>query len=208
MIVNALIRTICIPLALGLALVLSEPAAARVIINENTKYYTVSGKNGAEIYKQISAKGPRIRNKKGHYVATANISYKITNTKGYAWNKQCLIDSIDVVINVTYTIPKWVPGKGASPQLKSSWKSFIDSVWRHEKRHVAIAKDSAYELWRALKRVKGDLRMDCKDMAAPLKKRAEQVWKNYERKQERFDNSKYGDGGQTFGTHERLIHTQ
>lgn len=179
-------------------------AEAKVIIKESTKYYTVSGKTGAQIYKQLARKGPLIGRSKNHYIATATINFAIKNIDSYGWRDQCVIRNMDVVLTVVYRIPKWKRHKGASRELVSAWDEFIAHVWRHEKHHVKIAKDTAYELWRALKGVKGTRSKQCNDMLNPAKRRAETVYKRHALKQARFDASSYGDGGRQFRYDKRL----
>lgn len=183
---------------------LTVVAEAKVIINERTKYYTVSGKTGEQIYKQLLRKGPRIKGSKAHYIATATIGFEIRNIDGYEWGNQCVIRELDVVIDVVYRIPKWKRPKKVSRELGAAWDAFLAHIWRHERKHTAIAKDTAYELWRAVKGVKGDRRKKCKNMLTPAEKRAEKVYARYHKRQERFDASAFGDGGQQFRYDARL----
>ncbi|MEZ5811268.1 MAG: DUF922 domain-containing protein [Rhizobiaceae bacterium] len=189
---------ICLAMAAGIA-------EARVIIKESTKYYTVSGRNGEQIYNQLRRKGPRIGGSKGHYVATATISFAIRNIDAYGWRDQCVIRNMDVVLTVVYRIPKWNRPKGASRELTRAWEDFLSHVWRHEKQHVGIAKDTAYELWRALKGVKGTRSKQCKDMLKPAERRAKAIYKRHGQKQDRFDASSFGDGGRQFRYDRRLV---
>ncbi len=179
-------------------------AEAKVIIKEQTKHYRVSGKTGKQIYAQMRRKGPRIGRSKQHYIATATIKFRIDNIDGYEWGRQCVIRNLDVIVDVTYRIPKWKKPKGASTELVRAWDAFLAHVWRHEKKHAAIAKDSAYELWRAVKGVKGRLKNKCKNMADLAAKRAKRVYRRHDQKQDRFDASTFGDGGQQFRYDRRL----
>lgn len=181
---------------------------AKVIINERTKFYRVSGNTGEQIYQQMIRKGPRIGRSKEHFIATATIDFDIVNIEGYEWGKQCVIRDLDVVIDVVYRIPKWNRPKGASRELVKAWETFLAHIWRHERHHTKIAKDTAYELWRAIKGVKGTLSKDCEDMLKPAQKRAEQVYRRYNARQERFDASAFGDGGQQFRHDRRLRRTK
>lgn len=195
--------SILIATAIGGALV-SGPAKAKVIIKERTKYYRVSGKTGEQVYQQMLRKGPRIGRSKEHYIATATIDFAISRIDGYEWRNQCVIRDLDVVISVVYQIPKWTPPKGASQQLMRAWEGFVAHIWRHERRHTAIAKATAYELWRAIKGVKGTLSKKCDDMIVPAEQRAKRIYSRYHEKQDRFDASAFGDGGQQFRYDKRL----
>lgn len=187
-----------------LSVFVADIADAKVIIKERTKYYRVSGKTGEQIYNQMRRKGPRIGRSKDHYIATATIKFDIVNIDGYEWGKRCVIRDLDVIVDVVYRIPKWNKPKGASRELVAAWDTFLAHIWRHEKKHTAIAKSSAYELWRAVKGVKGTLSKDCKDMLEPAKKRAAKVYERYHKKQDRFDASAFGDGGKQFRHDRRL----
>ena len=195
---------ITVAIAISCLSMITAIAEAKVIIKERTKFYSVTGKTGDQIYRQMLRKGPRIGRSKEHYIATATINFEIVNIDGYEWGKQCVIRDLDVVIDVVYRIPKWKRPNNPSREVVSAWEAFLAHIWRHEKRHTAIAKDTAYELWRAVKGVKGSRSKDCKDMLKPAQKRAERVYIRYNKKQERFDASAFGDGGQQFRHDKRL----
>ena len=183
---------------------IADPASAKVIIKERTEYYRVSGKTGAQVYQQMRRNGPRIARSKDHYIATATINFSINNIDSYEWRNQCVIRNLDVVLNVVYRIPKWDRPKGVSRQLAGAWDNFLAHIWRHEKQHTRIAKETAYELWRAIKGVKGTLSRKCNDMIGPAERRARLIYTRYDQKQARFDASAFGDGGQQFRHDERL----
>ncbi len=197
-------QSFALALSVACLVSLTAIAEAKVIIKERTKFYSVSGKTGEQVYRQMLRKGPRIGHSKEHYIATATINFKIVNIDGYEWGTKCAIRDLDVVIDVLYRIPKWKRPKNPSRELVSAWETFIAHIWRHEKKHTAIAKGTAYELWRAVKGVKGDRKKKCKNMLKPAQKRAERVYTRYHKKQERFDASAFGDGGQQFRHDTRL----
>lgn len=195
-----------------LALVLLAPlaagdASAGVVIREKTSYYKVSGRTGAAIYDQIEKKGPRIRGRKEHFVATATFDFHFDakKIKAATFGSQCRVTAAEIVLTVTYRVPQWVDERQGSQTLQRAWKQFVDFVWQHEKRHTEIARDAAYQMIRALKSVRGDANRECAGITNGLDEKIAAIAKRHNKRQEDFDASPWGIGGKVFHFDHKLM---
>lgn len=184
--------------AAALLLAGAVEAAAGVSIRERTLYYDVSGKTGAEVYKQMARKGPSRSDGKGHFIARADISFDFGKVDAYQWGNQCRIREADVVVNIVYRMPRWSGEKSASPAMKRAWGSFLAHVWRHEKRHGEIAKDAGYQMLRLMKSLSGNVNKQCAGMKETFEQRLKDIVARHNQRQAAFDGSPWGDGGKAF----------
>ena len=197
------------PFLVGLCLaalfVTMSESFAKVTIAERTTYYSVSGRTGKDIYKQIVAKGPRLPGKKGTHVAKTTMSFKFRNIRVDVRGNRCVVLNLDVHVTAVYNLPRW-NGKG-SPKLQAAWKNFNDHVWRHEQRHRDIGLEFARRMESGAKALSGDARRGCagfEEAAQRLLARSS-AWHN--RKQAAFDASWFGDGGRQFKYDRALVAT-
>ncbi|MDP3895294.1 MAG: DUF922 domain-containing protein [Mesorhizobium sp.] len=187
----------------ALLLFVSE-SSAKVIVKENTVYYSVSGRTGQEIYGQMTRKGPKIPGHKDHKIAATTMVTDVMKLDGGVKGNQCVVTRADVSLKVTYRIPKWTGGKSASAATQKAWDAFLAHVWRHERRHAEIALEHARQLERGLLALRGDVRKDCKDMIAAAERLSKKTVESHHRKQDAFDASWFGDGGKQY-RHDRVL---
>ena len=174
------------------------PSEAKVHVTERTIYYTFGGRTGKQLYDLMARKGPRVPGERNHKVAVTQMEFGLRNLKGGLKGNRCVVLSADVHVKVTYRIPKWMGAGRASPKLRKAWQDFLAHIWRHEKRHMEIARDFAHDIERGLVRLKGDARRDCDGMLAAAEKMMLRSRTRHDRRQRGFDASWFGDGGQQF----------
>ena len=203
---TAKLAAFLIALAISVPLAIADAAAA-VVVREKTSYYKVSGLTGSAIYDQIEKKGPRIKGRKEHLVATASFDFNFDTKKFKASMSggQCRIVDAVIVLTVTYRMPQWVDDKRASPAVRRAWKQFVDFVWQHEKRHMEIARDAAHQMLRAVKSARGDARRECAGIEDGIEDKIAAILERHNRRQKEFDASPWGIGGQVFTYDNRLM---
>ena len=196
--------------ALVLGVLMTVPSlsdsAAKVTYGEKQIHYSVNGRSGQEIYSQIGKKGPRVSGQRDHKVATTTMTFDVRGVEAGIRGTRCLVTGVDVHVNVVYRIPKWT-GKG-SPALRKAWAAFEAHLWRHEKRHRDIGLEYARRVESDIRKLSGDVRRECAGMVDQAKRlaKASSAW--HDRKQQAFDATWFGDGGQQFKYDRALMATK
>lgn len=116
-------------------------AQAKVIINEKTTYYTVTGNSGRAINKSIKAYRI-VGSKKTNQIGVTHVVFATKNILTNYSGGKCGIKYVDVVVNINYILPKWKKTKLTSKQLNKNWNSFSKAVMDHEKVHGNIWKEA------------------------------------------------------------------
>jgi predicted secreted Zn-dependent protease len=162
------------------------PASADVIVREQTKYFPVDGSNGFELSRSM-LDGGRKRINMRHAIAATESSYSIGEADIAIKRGRCVVESIDVRVDLTYHFPRWTRQSQASAKLRRAWDQFYVELVRHEKQHGAIAKQGAAELERLLKRTSGTVAFGCNDFGAFAAMRLEAAARRIEQRQRAFD---------------------
>ena len=201
-------KTGCLILALLIAQIFplgGIDANARVVIKEKKSYYKVSGSNGREIFKSMLNNGPKLGGPKEHALATTEFKYDIENVDVEIRNGRCIPRSLDVVLSVKYTYPKWRGSKKAGKSTRSAWKKFEKSVIWHEGQHVKIAKQYAKDYEKALKKARLRTRDNCEKASFASVWRATRAALKHNRRQRLFDRRDLRPGGRGYEAQLTLI---
>jgi predicted secreted Zn-dependent protease len=83
------------------------------------------------------------------------------------------VASAQVTLDLKYHIPNWVNLGSPSAAVIDWWQDLIDHVWRHERRHGAIAREGADVLLEELKRA--PVSANCRALDADLVSRGQRV---------------------------------
>jgi len=160
-------------------------ANARVIVKESTKYYSVKGRNGQQIYRSIG-----LRSKRGsgiqHAIATTTSTISVDNVRTKIRGRRCVVVSADVRLKLVYRYPRW-RARGASRQVRRAWERFYAHAVRHEKQHGAISKKYAKRMHRELLRTTGRVSRNCSDFSRKASSKFQRLAKRLDREQLRFD---------------------
>ena len=114
-------------------------ANARLVIKENTKTYSVSGKTGKQVHARLGRSGPwKMRRK--HAIAATQRLLDFNNIKFARRGNKCVIVKMDIHLSLTYYYPRWTNKKLASKKLQKSWNRFLRELVRHEKVHGKLFK--------------------------------------------------------------------
>lgn len=162
------------------------PADARVIIKERTKYYSLRGNNGRQLYKSIGKRGPKGKNGR-HAIAQTRTKFAVKRIKTGIKGGRCVVKSADVIVDITYLIPRWNAGRKASPKIRAVWKKFQARAIRHENKHGDINKKFAKEVERELLGTRARVSSGCKNFGDRAMKRIGRLSKRAARRHRSFD---------------------
>ncbi len=183
-------------------------AKARVVVKETVSYYDVTGSTGKEIFKSMLDNGPRLGRLNEHALATTEYQYDVKNVNVEVRNGRCVPKSLDVVMSVAYTYPRWRSSRKAGRETRNAWKRFEKSVVWHEKQHVKIATEYANAYARALKRTRLRSSDNCTSGSFTSTWRASVAALKHNRKQRQFDRRDLSPGGRGYEAQLNLIKAQ
>lgn len=173
-------------LALAVFLLPVAAAEARVVVKERTKYYNVSGKTGAQLFKSISRRGPKVGSSR-HAIASMRSDLRVRNVKPGIRGSRCVIKSADIVLNITYTYPRWNGRKSARPAVRKAWDRFMAKAIQHEKKHGQIARRHARDVDRTLRGLRGRVSRQCADFGRGAERKLQRLAQSAVRRHQRFD---------------------
>ena len=183
---HTIVKRLLTAITLILAFTLVNSASARVIIKERTKFYTVSGKTGPQLFKSILRRGPKVRSV-GHAIASTRTDLRIRNVKTNVNRRECKVSSVDVIVNITYTLPRWRDNKRASAKVRNNWKKFNARVLKHEQTHGRISREYAREIEKKIKNTRARASRKCKDFGKRQLKSLARLRRAIDRRHARFD---------------------
>lgn len=123
---------------IGLA-AMATAACTTTASRVSTSYYTITGRTGAELDREISAKGPM----EGHALASTAIRFVPVNVSYDKTGGQCQFKQATFRIEANITLPRWRQNAAGDDDLKTAWE-FLERYARlHEQTHVAIAEKYA-----------------------------------------------------------------
>lgn len=176
----------------------TQETNARVIFKEKTRYYDVSGSNGAEIYRSMAINGPNHGGMAKEILASTQFTFAVENVNAEYRGHRCVIKSVDVIVGVTFTYPRWRNRRGASSQTRRAWNDFQRLAILHEKEHVKITRSFAESYERTLLRSRRTSASDCKSRSLGEKFRTSIAIKKHERLHKLFDKRDLRPGGAAY----------
>jgi predicted secreted Zn-dependent protease len=120
-------------------------------VNFTNQQYSIAGSSQAELSRQIRQFGP-VDDSGRRYAGYTKwhldwgVSH-LLNTTG------CHIETANVTLAITMTLPKWEIPKEVSPSLISKWNSYYLNLTEHENSHYKFAVDGANQLAAELSKV-------------------------------------------------------
>lgn len=169
---------------------------------EKVETYAISGKTGAELYRSIGEKGPKIR---GLVRTIAHTNFKLTWTRKYEPQADgaCTLVTAKPKLIITYTLPK--PAAKLPPEIRKNWETFISGLSAHEKVHGDIIVDmvKAIEATSVGFSVPAD--PDCRKIRTELTKRLAELSLAQRQRSRDFDKVEMSDGGNVHQLILRLV---
>ena len=169
-----------------LAVAYLQPAQAKIVISEKDRYFSVSGKNGKQIYTQIKRKRPAsLRNVRA--IAATHARYKFNRTKVGIRKNRCVVTKVDIRVSLTYYYPKWANTKSGSRSMQRKWRAFESELHRHEKTHGEIYREAAKFVDRELRKMSGRASLGCSRFHTSVKRKIKVMQKKMLDKHKKFD---------------------
>lgn len=169
------------------SLVLSGNVFAAEKINPPTiEFYEVHGKTARQIRAQMDKLGPldatEHRRYDGHTQWFIRFNYRTYNSGG-----NCTLQSFDVSLEGTMTLPRWNPPDGVRKQLVEEWQTFSAALRRHEDGHYEIARAAADEFAkRFAEQLSG---ATCKTLEDKINATADAILSAYRQKEVEYDQA-------------------
>lgn len=183
----------CVRLCFLLAALLALPLAAHAEWKpvEKIEPYAISGQSGAELYRSIGEKGPKL----GIARAIAYTNFKLTwGLRDYKpRGKDCVLTAGRPKLIVTYTLPK--PSGSLPPAVRKNWETFIAGVAAHEKVHGASMVQMVHDIQAATNGLTVADDPKCSKTRAEVVKRLDAISKARVLASRDFDRVEFGDGG-------------
>lgn len=183
---NTIAKRLLAAVTILLAFSLVNTASARVIIKERTKYYTVTGKTGQQVFKSIVRRGPKLR-LIGHAIATTTTKIRLRNIKPVVNKRECKIANVDVLVDITYRLPRWKGSRRASAKLRNNWNQFNAQVVKHEQTHGRISREYAREIEKKIKATRGRASRKCKNFGKRQLRSIKRLQRSIQKRHARFD---------------------
>ncbi|MEI8714389.1 DUF922 domain-containing protein [Mesorhizobium sp. M7A.F.Ca.US.006.04.2.1] len=183
----------CIRLCLSFAALLALPLTAHAEWKpvEKIEPYAISGQSGAELYRSIGEKGPKL----GIARAIAYTNFKLTwGLRDYKPSgKDCVLTAGRPKLIVTYTLPK--PSRSLPPAVQKNWDTFIAGVAAHEKVHGASMVQMVHDIQAATDGLTVADDPECSKTRAEVVKRLDAISKARVQASRDFDRIEFGNGG-------------
>ncbi len=111
------------------------PAAADTAQSIDYRYYTVSGRTPAEIYRSILDRGPRVAGEKAIATTTARA---IQNYSLAQQGSSCRVTDNQLSFRFTVQLPRPTNISALSPQDRALWQQFTAFLKAHELQHTKL----------------------------------------------------------------------
>ncbi len=176
--------------AAGSILISAVPAAAEIKVKTSTSYYSISGTDGKALNASMLSGGAK-RISLSHAVAATETEIKFGEPRIAVRDGKCIVEDVDVYLEIHYTYPKWVNRGRASRLMRERWDSFLGELVRHEKNHGAIALAGAKALEQELLKMNGNVAIGCANFGAFASMRLQNVIRKTAIAQRNFDRREY-----------------
>lgn len=163
-------------------------AGTRMSIVAHEQYYDIDGASAGALRDQIHRLGPRDGSgQAGDGLTVWNIeSTYVVAPSGDA----CVLRNVQVVLELTLTLPRWTPPSTAAPHLLESWRTYLQHLKLHEAGHRAIAEQNARALATALTGLRAPT---CQELTDGASRTAERILADGRAKNRVYDvDTKHG----------------
>ncbi len=179
--------------ALSFLTVLMPPGAgsAEVQVRVTQEEYSVSGKDGAAIMRQIRRKGPTHGT-----IGRAIAQTRYTLDYGYdsaAAHGRCHVIDPWVRLGIVFVYPR-LDG-AVSPELRQRWEAFLEGAKAHEKGHAELAVEMAEAVDAALRQASFPGSKGCTSLKAAVDREVRRIFGAHEARQRKFDRTEHRQGG-------------
>lgn len=181
-------------------LAFAGPVLAEVRINTTTTTYSIAGRTGYELLRQMDRKGP-----KHGFLTRAIAQTRYSVRWDISWKSDgrgCRVDRASALLDIKYSYPRVT--SRMSPELNRRWNAFLRGVTKHEETHGAVAKRMVKAAEKSIANISVRRDPDCRAARAEVKRRVDAIYAKYEAQQIAFDAREHRDGGNVARLVERL----
>lgn len=160
-------------------------AHADVKVEENSSFYPLQGLTSREIHRDLMRSGPRddggkiIEGEVGDHL-TVDFRSRMDGNVCRAFNER-------VTLKLKIQLPKWVDEGRAAPDVRASWKQYMDKLLAHENRHKEIAISTAQTAHDIVHMASAS--GSCKGFSAKVHRTVKRAIADAEEKQEAWDKN-------------------
>ncbi|MEW6349106.1 MAG: DUF922 domain-containing Zn-dependent protease [Thermodesulfobacteriota bacterium] len=123
-------------------------AYAEPSVTERYVFYDVRGSTAAELRNNMNRLGTKASDGKTYDgFINWNVGWRF---KYVPTASGCAMTRVQAIVDISYTMPRWVGRHAAPRELRDKWDRFCEALKRHEEGHKNIAVKGASEIERAL----------------------------------------------------------
>jgi len=151
-------------------------------VRESIELYDVHGSTAAALRRDLTRLGPRV----GDRAYGGRTTWELTWT--YAFEEraaECGVGSYDIRMDVTTTLPRWVPGDDASGKLVARWERYLSALATHEEGHRRLGLEAASAVERSLTSIVPQ--PTCEQLEAAIAAATGEVVGRYRERERRYD---------------------
>jgi predicted secreted Zn-dependent protease len=165
-----------------------QPSGDVQVIDQRVRY-EIAGITADQLAAQIKQLGPTDpENRGGSFTGYARTRFAWDVDESVALGakrERCMIESVDIYLDVWITLPRWEPPASASQALIAEWGRYLERLRIHELGHKEIARRLAKEAARATKGLIGP----CGVVHERADERIEKILGREDALQEAYDRS-------------------
>ena len=158
-------------------------------VRESIETYDVHGSTAAQVRRDLARHGPRV----GGRAYGARTTWELTWTYSLEErDAECGLASCDVRVDITTTLPRWVPDDPApDDKLVARWERYLSALATHEEGHRRFGLEAASAVERSLTSIVPE--PTCADLEAAIAAAAAEVVGQYRERERRYDEeTKHG----------------
>jgi len=151
-------------------------------VRESIELYDVRGSTAAQLRRDLARLGPRVGDRKYGGRTTWELTWTYTLDERPA---ECGIASYDIRMEVTTTLPRWVPDDDVSGKLVARWERFLAALTDHEQGHRRLGLEAATALERHVNEMPAE--PTCDELERAIADDSEGIVRSYRESERRYD---------------------
>lgn len=162
------------------ALLFSEPR-----ISVKTNYYNLYSKTEMGLRQEMNQKGIRWNDGKTYDAFTK--WYVKWNYGYYSRSGHCILEWVDVSVDVDYTLPRWATRFLGNKETRIKWLQYIEKLKKHEHGHGNFGISAGRDIEKALLNIGS--RSSCGRLGADANAEGYKILNEYRKKEIEYDRA-------------------
>ena len=142
------------------------------------RFYDVTGRNARDLERSLATTGPPAFEAVTDYFVEPSFAYQETESG-------CELSSLDVLVDIVITYPRWVDRERAPRRLQRHWETRMARLEIHENGHAVLAFMGAVDVYNAM--VIHSTAPTCEILASRLNASFEEAFSQMRSEQLRYD---------------------